>query len=310
MKRLVLILPIFALAISCDTKVKTQLADLAHADSLRSDSIVQIKNEMLDEVMSSTQFMNDLNGEIAKLKVPPTLKLSPKLTQESALNDMKSERAAIAGRIKELVARLDSSQARLATLRERAKSFADRDSLLETQVAEYEKTISDLRQTLDRQRADFQATVDQQNQQIAALHLTVDTVTKANLVLSGDKAALTDTVHQLTTEKNTAYYVVGTRTDLLKEGIVVEEGHRPFLFLGSRPIQPARDLDSTKFTKINRLTDRSITFPDGEYTILSRQDPEYATPLGTKDGKITGGIKIDQPEKFWAASRFLVVVRN
>ena len=310
LKRFLFILPAIVALAACDTKVKTQLADLAHADSLRSDSLVQIKNEMLDEVMASTQFVNDLNAQIAKLKVPPTLKLTSNLTRESAVEDMKAERGAVSQRIKELVARLDSSQARLASLRDRAKSFADRDSLLETQVAEYEKTISDMRQTLERQRADFQATVDQQNKQIAALNSKVDTVTKANAQLSTQRAALTDTVGQLVTEKNTVYYVVGTKADLLKQGILVEEGRKSLLLFGSRPVVPARDLDPSKFTRIDRLRDRSITFPDGEYTIVSRQNPQYATPVGSVDGKITGGLKIDQPEKFWEASKFLVVVRN
>ena len=121
---------------------------------------------------------------------------------------------------------------------------------------------------------------------------------------------LTDTVHELTNEKNTAYYVIGTKDQLVKDGILVEEGHKRFMLLGGRPTSPARDLDTTKFTKIDRMRDTVIDFPAGEYTIFSRQNPAYASPLATKGGKIAGGLKIDQPERFWQPSKFLIIVKG
>ena len=78
----------------------------------------------------------------------------------------------------------------------------------------------------------------------------------------------------------------------------------------ARPTAPARELDPAAFTKIDRLTDRTINLPEGEYKIFSRQNPAYVTPKGEKDGKITGGLTIDQPERFWENSRFLIIVRS
>jgi predicted nucleic acid-binding Zn-ribbon protein len=309
MRSLRLVVPCILLLAACDTKAKEQLQALAHADSLRTDSLVSIKNDLLNEVMTSTQFANDINGEMAKLKSHP-LKLDAKRSSESDVGSIKEERTAIVSRIQELVARLDSSEARVASLRARAARLSAHDSTLVAQVAEYEKTIGDLRQTVEQQKADYEATIAKQNGQIAALNSTVDTVTKQNVQLAGDKAALTDTVNTLTVEKNTAYYVIGTKDDLVKQGILVEEGHKRFLVVGGRTAQPARDLDPSKFTRIDRLRDRVITFPAGEYTIFSRQDPAYATGLQSKDGKLSGGLRIDQPERFWEASPFLIIVKS
>ncbi|HEX3866737.1 MAG TPA: hypothetical protein VHV78_08295, partial [Gemmatimonadaceae bacterium] len=153
------------------------------------------------------------------------------------------------------------------------------------------------------QRADMQKTIDQQTQQIASLNGKVDTLNQV-------RVALTDTVGQLTTEKNTAYYVVGTRDELIKRGILVAEGQKRFLVLGSRNVAPARELDPSEFTKIDRLSNRTITLPAGQYEILTRQNPVYAVPQATKDGKIEGGLTIDKPEQFWAPSRFLIIVRS
>jgi predicted nucleic acid-binding Zn-ribbon protein len=295
---------------ACDTKAKDQLRTLAHSDSLRTDSLLSIKNDLLSEVMTSTQFVNDINGEMAKLKSRQTTKLNTALSRESDINAIKEERAAVLGRIKALVARLDSSEKRVASLRSRAASLSTHDSALVSQIAAYETTITDLRRTVEQQKADYEATIAKQNTQIASLNSKVDTVTTQNAKLTTEKTALVDTVGQLTNEKNTAYYVIGTKDDLVKSGVLVEEGHKRFLIAGGRSVSPARDLDPSKFTKIDRLKDRNITFPDGEYTILTRQNPAYASPQAVRDGKLSGGLRIDQPERFWEPSKFLIIVRS
>lgn len=295
---------------ACDTQTKKDLRALAHADSLRTDSLVGIKNDLLSEVMTSTQFVNDLNNEMAKLKSRTPAKLSTKLTSESDISAIKEERAAVLQRIKDLVARLDSSEARVASLRSRAAKLSQHDSTLVAQIAQYEKTIADLRQTVDQQKAEYEATIAKQNQQIAALNSRVDTMTQQNVRLAGEKTALTDTVNTLTTEKNTAYYAIGTKDELIKQGILVEEGHKRLLVIGGRSVAAARDLDPSKFTRIDRLKDRVINFPAGDYTIFSRQSPAYASPFAARDGKMSGGLRIDQPEKFWEPSRFLIIVKG
>jgi hypothetical protein len=294
---------------ACDTQAKNQLRTLARTDSLRTDSLVGIKNELLNEVMASTQFVNDLNTEVSKLKSRQPAKLATTLSRESDINVIKEERANVVAKIKELVARLDSSESRVASLRRRAASLAQHDSTIVAQVAAYEKTIADLRRQVDQQKAEYEATIAKQTVQIAELTSKVDTVTKENVRLSGERAALTDTVSQLTNEKNTAYYVIGTKDELIKSGILVEEGHKRLLLFGGRPTAPARDLDPAKFTRIDRLRDRVINFPAGDYTIFSRQNPAFASPFSSKDGKLSGGLRIDQPEQFWEGSRFLIIVK-
>jgi predicted nucleic acid-binding Zn-ribbon protein len=295
---------------SCDSKAKDQLRTLAHSDSVRTDSLLSIKNDLLSEVMTSTQFVNDINGEMAKLKSHKPPKLNTALTRESDINAIKEERAAVLGRIKALVARLDSSEKRVASLRSRAAALSAHDSTLVAQIAAYEQTIVDLRRTAEQQKADYESTIAKQNTQIATLNSKVDTVTAQNAHLTTEKVALIDTVGQLTNEKNTAYYVIGTKDELVKSGLLIEEGHKRFLIAGGRPVSPARDLDPAKFTKIDRLKDRNIQLPDGEYMILTRQNPAYASPQSVRDGKLSGGLRIDQPERFWEPSRFLIIVKS
>ena len=306
MKRFIAIAGLAALA-ACDTSAKRQLAV---SDSARADSLVRVKDEMLNEVMSSTQFVNELNTEIARLKTP--LKTGLRVAaNESQLEQAKADREAVTQRVRELVARLDSSEARVASLRARASSLSKRDAQLAEQVALYEKTIGELREAAERQRAEMQAIIDEQGTKIVALTSKVDTVTRDNVRLAGERAALSDTVGQLTTEKNRVYYVAGTRDELIKKGVLVEEGPKPVLgIFGSRPVAPARKLDPSIFTSLDRLRDRTITLPEGEYSVVSRQDLSFTTPAERKDNRIAKSIQIDSPEQFWEPSKFLVLVRR
>src|SRR5690349_22894779 len=120
MRLRILMVPAVMAIAACDTHAKEDLQKLAHADSLRTDSLVSIKNDLLSEVMTSTQFVNDLNSEMAKLKSRPPTKLNTQLSRESDINAIKEERAAVLSRIRALVARLDSSESRVASLRSRA----------------------------------------------------------------------------------------------------------------------------------------------------------------------------------------------
>ncbi len=312
MRKLGLLIPVAAVSMlaACDPQASSKLKTLAHADSLRTDSLISIKNDLLNEVMSSTQFVNDLNSEISKLKAKQNVALATKLTSESDMAAIKEQRVAVMKRIQNIVARLDSSEAHVAALRKRASGLATRDSTLVAQVAEYEKTIADLRHTVDQQRADYEATIAKQTAQIAGLNSKVDTMTTENTRLMGEAKTLTDTVTQLTTVVNTAYYVIGTKDDLVKQGVLVEEGHRRFLLFGGRSLSPARELDPAKFTRIDRSKDKVINFPEGDFVIFTRQNPAYASPFASKDGAISGGLRIDQPERFWEASKFLIIVKT
>lgn len=291
-----------AVIAACTTQTREQLDTLAHADSIRVDSLSNVRKDLLNEVMASTEFVSEINTELAKARSLQT-KASMKLDTPAESLAVNEQRKQIVARISHLVARLDSVQTRLASTRAHAGKLAKEDSALLTQVAEYQKSIADLQASAEKQKSDFQAVIDQQKTQIASLNGQVDTLTHV-------RVALTDTVGQLTTEKNTAYYVVGTRDELIKKGVLVAEGQKRFLLVGSRNIKPARQLDPSSFTKIDRLSDRTISLPAGQYEIYSRQDTSFVAPQSIKDGKIVGALTIDKPEQFWAPSRYLIIVKS
>src|SRR5215468_11367750 len=101
MRPLRLLLPLVAVLAACDSKSKQELRTLAHADSLRVDSLVSMKNELLNEVMASTQFVADLNTELAKLKSRTAARRMNTATARETDVPIKEQRAEIQARIRE-----------------------------------------------------------------------------------------------------------------------------------------------------------------------------------------------------------------
>jgi hypothetical protein len=304
--RLIHAIPVAVLSVAvltgCNTETKKQLATIAKTDSLRVDSLSAVRGELMQELTSSTEFVTAINRELAKAralsaKAPTSLET----TEEAAATN--EQRKVIVTRIAHLVARLDSVQNRLASTRSRVAQLTKQDSLLVARVADYEKSVAELQESAARERADFQSVINQKSTEIAQLASRIDTLTTV-------RTALVDTVSQLTSEKNTAYYVVGTKEELIKKGVLQEEGGKRFVVLGGRNVVPARELDPSSFAKIDRLNDRNIPLPEGEYQILTRQNVSFAKPAAEKKGKIAGSLTIEQPERFWETSRFLIIVRS
>ena len=116
----------------------------------------------------------------------------------------------------------------------------------------------------------------------------------------------------LTDDHNTAFYVVGTRDELLAKGVLVEDGHRNIPLVGTRGVAPARELPLKEFTSIDRSSIREIPLPrkDRKYRVISRQDLAYLSSWTGKKGEVQGPIAIAAPEKFWEPSRYLIVVEK
>jgi len=300
--RLTRTVPILVLGAAMLAACNGSKQDKAATDSAGVDSLALVRQQLLDEVIASTGFMNDVHKQLEKARV---LTIASAKSEEtpSEMGRLNDQRKEVLSGITRLVARLDSVQGRLTNTRYQVSQLNKKDSALLAQVAEFQKNLADLQASADSQRTELQGVIEQQKGQIIALTSKVDTLDRT-------RVALLDTVGQLTSQKNAAYYVVGTRDELIKKGILAQEGGKRFLLVGSRPTAPARELDPSAFTKIDRLADRTINLPEGEYRIFSRQNPAYVTPKGEKDGKITGGLTIDQPERFWENSRFLIIVRS
>jgi len=134
--------------------------------------------------------------------------------------------------------------------------------------------------------------------------------------LTAENSALRDTLENMSTISNTVYYVVGTKDELEQKGIIQEEGGARFLFVlwkSGKTLVPARNLDPGVFTVADRrhFTELPLPASDKEYRIVSRQDTSALETPPDHDGKISGhAVKIADPAKFWANSKYLIIVEG
>lgn len=304
MKRAWLIALAVVAATGCNqAEMKKALADAKAAEAQ--------KDSLLTEVLETTQFVTDINSELAKVKGSTATNASSDPGVPGARKDREDRKMALE-RVNAVIARLNESEARLAETEKRAKQSRSRNTRLLAQIETYKKTIDDLKATAEQQKSDYEAQLADKNTQIATLAGRVDTLSTENSDLTAAKTALTDTVVNLTAYKNTVYYAVGTKSELMKRGIVTKEGSK-FLVFGGTRLEPARNLSPEAFTAIDKTTDTKIPLPrtDKKYKIISRQSPSYlAEGAATPDGKVAGSVEIAQPEEFWSASKYLILVED
>jgi hypothetical protein len=116
--------------------------------------------------------------------------------------------------------------------------------------------------------------------------------------------------------ENRVFYVVGTRRQLLADGVVTEEGGSRGLLIVKlgKTLVPARSLNEARFTRADRREVLTIPLPrnDRPYRIVSRHDAGLIEAAKKeKDGSFRGeNIRITDPAKFWGASRYLIITEK
>jgi hypothetical protein len=268
------------------------------------------KDSLLTEVLETTQFVSDINSEIAKAKSMSVKAAGSDPGVPGAKKD-REERQAALDRVKQIIARLNESEAKLTETESRAKQSRQRNARLLAQIETFKKTVEDLKTTAEQQKTEYETALAEKDTQIATLAGRVDTLTTEKADLETAKVALADTVANLTTYKNTVYYAVGTEDELKKRGVVTKEGSK-FLVFGGTRLEPARNLDPSAFTAIDKTQQTSIPLPrtDKKYKIVSRQSPSHLSSNVSKDGKVKGSVEIGQPEEFWSPSKYLILVQD
>ncbi len=268
------------------------------------DSLAVEKDSLLGEVLETMKFVTDVNAELASVSdLTPPVAEGGEIGAPGAQRE-RVERQAALERIQLAVTRLNEAEAQLAKAQQRIRALSRNETRLLAQVSEYEASLANLKETLAQREAELLGIIEQQEGEITTLAGRVDTLTMT-------AAALSDTVLNMTTYQNTAYYVAGTKDELIKQGVLVEEGSK-FLFFGSKWLEPARELNLDAFTPIDIVGQTVILLPDGEreYRIVTRQNTSFADSASVREGKVRGEIRIMSPRGFWGPSRFLILVRS
>lgn len=272
-----------------DPEAQAQLAELT--------VLAAEKDSLFRQVAENARLMSDISAQLATVADQERLAR----VAETAESPVAATRDSLRVMVEDVTSRLGTLETRLADSRRRVQRL-DRTS--DSVRAAFETAITDLQTTMENQRTT-----------IAFLTSHLETLQAENVQLASERAALADTVEQLIDVQNTAYYVIGTKDELLADGIVTEEGGSRVLFIfGKRgkTLVPARTLDTALFTPIDLRTTTELALPDSaaDYRIASRQNLGFLADPPADDGKIRGMLRITSAQDFWLPSKFLIIVRS
>src|SRR6266481_1224622 len=261
---------------ACGTSAETE-RKLAELESANAQ-----KDSLMQEVAISSRLISDVNTELTKAKIRNNRLHVSSESPITASNDT------LLARLRYVVTRVRETETALNESRERIKSLT---------------TLSDsLRATLD-------STVGNLQSVIASQKTTIDLLTDRVNALTEENVALKDSLA-------TGYYIVGTRDELKKRGILTEQGGGRVLFIlwrTGKTLQPARNLDPRLFTAIDTRQVTQIPLPSAraDYRVASLQDLSYVAEEN-KDNKFSGvpSLTITSPVDFWRNSKFLVIIRE
>src|SRR5213078_562215 len=266
---------VFAVVAACGTSAETE-RKLAELESANAQ-----KDSLMQEVAISSRLISDVNTELAKARIRNNRLHVSSESPITASNDT------LIARLRYVVARVQQTESALNESRERIKNLT---------------SLSDsLRATLDSTVGNLQSVV-------ASQRTTIDLLTDRVNALTEENVALKDSLA-------TGYYIVGTRAELKKKGILTEQGGGRVLFIlwrTGKTLQPARNLDPRLFTAIDTRQVTSIPLPStrAQYQVASLQDLDYIAEQRGDHNKYSGvsSLTITSPVDFWRTSKFLVII--
>jgi len=192
-------------------------------------------------------------------------------------------------KIEELDKKLSNSQYSNNKLKKAIQDMKE-DYLAQIEEKEGEITV------LKNQLADLNYTVEELNGRVEVL-VAENEVKELKL---GQQEA---TIQMQENELNTAWYACGTTKELKEGEVISSEGG----ILGIGKTRQLRDdFNQELFQKIDITQTSSIPLKGKKVELLTSH-PQDSYELEKSDGKTVSALKILDPDKFWQASKYLVV---
>jgi len=244
------------------------------------------KDSLTRVVLAADDFIMHIDSSVATVRGMPKGNRADR-TLDPLARQIKN-RKLVMSRVDALVARAHETAAQLSKSN---KNNAE----LRAQLASDSAMITDLNATIQRQTA-----------MIQTLSVRIDSLRNASQELAS-------TLQSVQNENAKAFFVVGREEDLVKRGVIVREGGANLLFAHpGRTLQVARTLDPQAFTVVDQRQTTTIPMPDStrRYRIVSRQSLDDAKVDARDKNSFRGNLTIADASKFWAASKYLVVVQQ
>lgn len=287
MRKAIILLAATALLASCENKKQQQ--ELANAQALAAATheelvqAVQERDQLIDlvnEITSTTEDIKNMEGMVA-------------IRMGSDENATRSEQ--ISANIDAIKATLEQRRQRLAELESSlAKSKTSNSKLL--------ATIESLKAQIASQTEEINALNDKlalANERITALGGQVDSLNVAVNTVTSERDSVQQEANKQEVLANACYIAIGSKAEL-KANDIVEGGG----FLQKTKVNIS-NLNKDFFKQADKRTLRIIPLLSNKAKVISTFQPKDSYQIIEVDGQKV--LQIDNPDKFWGVSNYLVI---
>jgi len=261
------------------------------------DSLLAVKERqlsfqsaMIGDAANTSRLISEIDRDLTKARV----EVKDDKKTESGIENASDRLAVVQKKVNLVLNRLTASEARIRRLREDSVARTMLNATQAAQIAEYEKSIADLR-----------VSVENQSREIASLTVQVDSMGRENVALAAKNTAMA-------AHEDSVFVAIGTEKELTEKGVIRREGGTLLAFGRGKTIVPARSFELEDFQVISKSRDLTIQLPqlDKEYRVVSRQNLEFTDSSNRKNTMVKGALTVTDPEKFWAPSKYLILVQK
>ncbi len=276
---LVLGLALFSLAGCKGEGNKTDLASQEQADSLQK--IISQKDNEINDMMETFNEIQEGLREINEAENRVTI------VKDGEGADKKQQ---MVENIQFISNTMKQNRVLLAKLRQQLRESSIKGS-------ELRKTIENLVEQLeekDQQLRQLRAELDAKDIHIAALDETISTLNTSVSDLQTESSKKTETINKQDQQLNTAWFVFGTKKELKEQRII--DGDKVLEANFNKNYFTKIDIRVEKEIKLYSKSARILTMhPSSSYTLQRDANKQYV-------------LRINNPQLFWSASKYLVIV--
>ncbi len=283
MKKIIFILSIAGLLGACNTELKQELETVKNekmqleAESRAKDSIVEAFTDALLEIQESLNLVREKESSV-NVALEGNMERQPELKQ-NILQDISA--------INEI---LENQKQRIAELNKKLASLGGQMSNLKKMVQEMQTQIE------ERDLA-----IEQLNNTLAERDIRISELSEKITTMSAEnERALREKENEL----NKCYYVIGTQKELIDAELIDKKGG----FIGLGKVKTlASNLNKQLFTEGDKRKMSQLPLNDVRKAELISKHPEGSFEW-VMEGKNYKAIKINDADKFWSTTKFLVLM--
>jgi len=272
LKNILLPLVVFT-AFSCTGKLEEQVAGLQKS----RDSLNVLLNEKQNLLTANEALLTDIENSLTEISGKEKVML-----QENQSNQVKEKILAeiqdLKNKIEEYKSKYHANSGIIAGLKGNISRLQATVDGLNVNIGDKDKEIGELKATNEKERARSQR-----------LSQSVDSMSQ----VIRDKNAAMD---EKDAEARKAYYVIGTKKELVAKGILGKNGVQ----LNGKP-------DPKLFTQIDYARITSLPIMAKKVSVITAHGKDTYEYFSASTDK-TDSLHILKPKEFWSVSKYLVVV--